>query len=118
MTWIGPEAGDETRRQLGRFRLLKKLGEGGLGVVYLGEDVADGTLVAVKTLHPNLTNYETAVRRFRKEARLLSEVKNANVCRLLDFNEDQGVHYLVMEFLQGESLGSVLTKHKKLPESV
>ena len=122
-TWLGPQVvGDSSlaggRRQLGRFRLLKKLGEGGLGVVYLGEDSADGKLVAVKTLHAHLTSNETAVRRFRKEARLLAEVKSANVCRILDFNEDQGVHYLVMEFLQGDSLGSLLVKYKNFPEPI
>ncbi len=71
-----------------------------------------------RLMHAHLTNNEASVRRFRKEARLLAEVKSPHVCRLLDFNEDQGIHYLVMEYLQGESLGAFLTKCKKLPEPV
>jgi serine/threonine protein kinase/class 3 adenylate cyclase len=102
--------------QLGRFRLLKKLGEGGLGVVYLAEDKADGKKVAVKTLHRHLTSNETSVRRFKKEARLLAEVRTANVCQLLDFNQDKGIYYLVMEFLEGQSLGDFLAQTKKLSE--
>jgi serine/threonine protein kinase/class 3 adenylate cyclase len=100
--------------QLGRFRLLEKLGEGGMGTVYRAEDTADGSIVAVKTLRE--VRGPEAVRRFHKEARLLAEVNNPYVTNLLEVNEDNGTPYLVLEYVAGRSLDRVLAERHRLPE--
>ena len=101
---------------LGRFRLLEVLGSGGQGVVYRAEDTADGTTVALKVLRPEWAGHAGASRRFRKEARLLAEVNNPYVVSLLEHNEDGGVAYLVMEFVTGRTLSSVLKAQGRLDE--
>jgi class 3 adenylate cyclase len=105
------------RERLGRFRLLEKLGQGGMGEVYRAEDVSTGAVVAVKTLLPELAGRPEAFARFRKEARLLAEVNNPYVANLLEVNEDDGVHYLAVEFVAGRSLVGLLGPGKVLPEA-
>jgi hypothetical protein len=68
-------------KQLGRFRLLKKVGQGGMGVVYRAEDSAEGTIVAIKIPLGDFRRDPEAKRRFRKEARLLAQVDNPYVAR-------------------------------------
>jgi serine/threonine protein kinase len=104
------------RQQLGRFRLLEKLGQGGMGTVYRAEDLADGSVVAVKVLRADWAGRPEALRRFHKEARLLAEVNNPHVTNLLEVNEDAGVHYLVMEFVAGTNLAKVLSERGRLDE--
>lgn len=101
---------------LGRFRLIEKIGQGGMGAVYRAEDVSNGTQVAIKVLRPDMMRLPTASRRLGKEARLLAQVNNPYVTNLLEVNEDNGIHYLVMEFVAGQDLGKLLTKNGPLPE--
>jgi serine/threonine protein kinase/class 3 adenylate cyclase len=109
-------AGPELGECLGRFRLLERLGAGGLGRVYRAEDVSDGTVVAIKVLHPHLAGLPQALRRFHKEARLLGEVHNPYVANLVEVNEDHGVHFLALEFVAGQSLGRLLGQRQRLDE--
>jgi serine/threonine protein kinase/class 3 adenylate cyclase len=102
--------------RLGRFRLLERLGEGGLGRVYRGEDLADGTSVAIKVLRDQFVGHRQALWRFRKEARLLAEVNNPYVANLIEVNEDAGIQYLVLEFIAGQSLGKLLDERGPLEE--
>ncbi len=102
-------------RTLGRFRLIELVGEGGLGQVYRAEDVADGAIVAIKVLHAHLANRGTILKRFQKEARLLGEVHNPYVANLIEVNEDAGVHYLALEFIDGPSLASLLRDRALCP---
>jgi serine/threonine protein kinase/class 3 adenylate cyclase len=101
---------------LGRFRLLEKLGEGGMGEVYKALDEADGSLVALKLLRPEWAARPNALRRFRKEARMLAQVKNPYVTNLLELNEDRGRHYIVLEYVAGRSLDRVLAERGRLDE--
>jgi serine/threonine protein kinase/class 3 adenylate cyclase len=102
--------------RLGRYRLREKLGQGGMGAVYRGEDLADGTEVALKVLKGEWASRPGAMRRFRKEARLLGEVNNPYVTNLLEINEDDGIHFIVLEFVRGQSLGQVLTSNPFMNE--
>jgi serine/threonine protein kinase/class 3 adenylate cyclase len=102
--------------RLGRFRLLERLGEGGLGRVYRAEDLADGTPVAIKVLHERFTAHYQASRRFHKEARMLAEVNNPYIANLIEVNEDAGIQYLVLEFVAGQSLGKLLDERGSLEE--
>jgi class 3 adenylate cyclase len=106
-----------TARQLGRFRLLDKLGEGGMGAVYRAEDLTDGSPAAIKVLRPDVVDRPDALRRFLKEARLLGEIKHPNVANLLEVNQDAGVHYLVLEFVSGRRLDQELSQRGRLDEA-
>ncbi|QQR43652.1 protein kinase [Myxococcus xanthus] len=93
----------------GRFRVLRPLGSGGMGEVYLGEQVSLGRKVAIKVLHHDLHAQAGMAERFKREARLLSAVEHPAVVRIVDFGESGDHACLVMEFVEGESLYDVLT---------
>lgn len=102
--------------RLGRFHVREKLGQGGMGAVYRAEDTVDGTIVAIKVLRPELVERKESLRRFYKEARLLAEVNHPNVTNLLEANEDDGIYYLVLEFIAGQSIGQELARCGQLDE--
>jgi len=96
--------------------LLNKLGEGAQGVVHRAEDPSNGSIVAIKILRTDRSGNHDVIRRFRKEARLMAEANNPYVVNLLEFNEDDGVPYMVLEFVAGESLGHLLNARNRLDE--
>jgi serine/threonine protein kinase len=102
--------------RLGRFRLLERLGQGGMGTVYRALDPADGTVVAVKVLRPEFLHRPGALRRFHKEARILAEVNSPYVTNLLEVNEDAGIEYLVVEYVAGRTLGQLVAERGPLDE--
>jgi tRNA A-37 threonylcarbamoyl transferase component Bud32 len=97
----------------GRYRIVKLLGEGGMGAVYLGEQNIGGTLrkVAVKTLHLHLSNDPKIKQRFERECATVAELQHPNTIQLYDYGTtEEGILYMVMEFVQGDSLASILEK--------
>ena len=95
-------------RSLGPYRILKRLGSGGMGIVYLAEDSRLGRRVAVKVL-PSSANPE-ALRRFVREARTAAALQHPHIAVLYDVGKDAGVSYLVMERVEGESLRAAIGK--------
>lgn len=113
---FGAAAGESALpERLGRFRLLEPLGEGGMGAVFKARDESDGSVVALKVLRPH-SGGDDAIRRFRKEARLLREVVSPCVANLLEDNEDAGRNYLVIEYVAGQSLDKLLDSRGRLSE--
>lgn len=104
--------------KLGRYVIESRLGEGGMGIVYKAVDQSTGNIVALKVLHPSLVGRGNSLKRFRKEARMLAAVNNPLVTNLFEANEDQGLHFLAMEFIDGVDLKKVLGKLSRLPESL
>jgi serine/threonine protein kinase len=102
---------------LGRFQLLELLGEGGQGLVYRAQDTADGSIVALKVLRSERAARPEVLRRFRKEARLLAEANNPHVVNLLEFNEEDSVPYLVLEFVAGKTLDDLIKQQTRLDEA-
>lgn len=103
---------------LGRFRIVRKIGQGGMGSVFEAHDVANDRRVAIKTLRGSAVGLKQTLQRFRKEARLLASVRNPHVANLLEANEERGLHYLAMEFVEGPTLKQALEKFGALDEAL
>ena len=102
-------------RQVGDYRVVSKLGEGGMGMVYKGQHAALGQVVAIKSLHSALMNNQSAKERFIREAQALARVTHPNIISLLNFiNNDTGC-FIVMEFAEGEDLEAKLQKMGIIP---
>lgn len=91
-------------RQLSHFYIVGPLGSGGMGDVYEAQDLRLPRSVALKVLKPALLENRVAVRRFRREARLAASLNHPNICTILDIGEADGVSFIAMELLQGDSL--------------
>ena len=90
--------------RLGQYRIDALLGQGGMGAVYLATDEMLGRHVAIKVLRDDVNAQGTATERFRSEAQILSRLDHPHILRLYGFSQDQGVLYMVTEFVRGEAL--------------
>jgi serine/threonine-protein kinase len=92
----------------GRYRIAERIGEGGVGAVYRGEHVGTGRVVAIKVLHSLFASQTDFRKRFEREARAASRLSHPACVGVLDFGEDAGQLYLVMEFAAGRLLAERL----------
>jgi eukaryotic-like serine/threonine-protein kinase len=99
-----------------RYHVIKKLGEGGMGQVYLAEHVKMGRRSAIKVMSPAMVHDPDAVARFNREAANASRITHPNVCAVYDFGETpDGLIYLAMEFVEGEPLTAIIEREGALP---
>src|SRR5262245_39792392 len=104
----------ELPEQLGRYRILRKLGAGGMGAVYLAQDTQLGRKVALKVPHFTAED-SVAVERFRREARLAAGIDHPNLCPVHDVGEADGIHYFTMPYVEGTPLSRRIAPGRPWP---
>jgi len=98
-----------------RYHIQELLGVGGMGRVYVAEHVALGRKSAVKVINPSLANSAEAISRFNREAANASRINHPNVAQIYDFGESDGVLYLAMEYIEGETLSTTIERLGPMP---
>jgi formylglycine-generating enzyme required for sulfatase activity len=101
--------------QFGEYRLLSKLGQGGMGVVWKAEHQRMKRLVAIKMLPPATMKSPDVIRRFYREVQAAAQLSHPNIVTAHDAGECRGVHYLVMEYVEGQDLARTVKQHGPLP---
>jgi len=99
----------------GRYKIMGLIGEGGMGSVYLGEQIAMGRKTAIKVLHAGADDAD-AIARFRRGSRNAARIDHPNVCRVFEYGDPPGgLHFLAMEFIEGESIHDLLKWKDPIP---
>jgi hypothetical protein len=109
-----PRTDGDIPREIGRYRLLEKLGAGGMGVVFQAIHIDLERTVALKVLPLNRIPGRRRIARFRQEMRALGKLQHPNIVAALDAGEAQGVYFLVMEYIDGVTLSALLATHGPL----
>jgi hypothetical protein len=111
---LAPPQGPDEIGRLAHYRVLRVLGEGGMGVVFLAEDVRLGRAVALKTMKPQVAAEPRNRQRFLREARAAAKVEDDHIVPIYDVGEDRDVPWLAMPFLKGQTLDELLKRLKVL----
>lgn len=109
--------GLDTAKCVGNYDLLEKIAEGGMGAIYRGRHRESGQIVAIKIMAPHLTQNPLLLKRFEQEFRAASRLDHPNIVRAIDYNDNGKCPYLVMEFVEGESLGQKIDREGAMPEA-
>ena len=92
----------------GRYQVVEEMGRGGMGKVYKVIDTKLKEELALKVIHPEIAVKEKIIERFGNELKMACKISHKNVCRMYHLEEEKGIHYLTMEFIQGESLKDMI----------
>ncbi|MCX7606218.1 MAG: serine/threonine protein kinase [Bacteroidia bacterium] len=101
--------------EVGNYQIIRPLAEGGMGTVWLAQHTLLGYPVVIKSLHPQYVQREDLRQRFFTEARLLAQLQHPSIVRLYDFTIQDGVPYIIMEYVEGKSLDTLLARKRGLP---
>jgi serine/threonine-protein kinase len=101
---------DLTGRELGDFRILRRLGQGGMGQVYLAEQLSLKRRVALKIMRADLAANTTALKRFKHEAEAVARLTHANIVQVYAVGVEEGLHYMALEYVDGRNLREYLAK--------
>lgn len=97
-----------------RYKLLERIGSGGMSIVYKGQDLSLGRLVAIKMLHEGLTGDHGFLTRFQREAHAAANLSHSNIVTVHDIGQDEHRHYIVMEYVEGQTLKQIIRDQNKL----
>ncbi len=100
-----------------RYEILEQLGGGGMAIVYKGQDKLLHRLVTIKILRPEFTLDQDFIRRFQREAQAVARLSHPNIVNIYDVGQENDIHYLIMEYVNGEDLKTILKREKTLPFS-
>lgn len=103
-------------QMLGKYKLLKVIGTGGMGKVWKGQD-RYGNVVAIKVMHSSEATTDAQLKRFQREAEVMSRLPHRNICRVFEMSEFEGIQYLVMEFVDGLTLADLLYERTQAESS-
>ncbi|HWQ10518.1 MAG TPA: serine/threonine-protein kinase, partial [Holophaga sp.] len=96
--------------RIGKFEILRRIGKGAMGEVFLGRDPVLGREVAIKTILASSAFGDEAKARFEREARSTALLNHPNIVTVFEFGETEGLHYLAMEYLEGEDLEALIQR--------
>jgi serine/threonine protein kinase len=99
----------------GRYEIVQRLGQGGMGAVYKARDLELDRMVALKVIRPDLAKNPAIIDRFKQELRLSQRVTHRNVIRIYDLGEGDGVKFITMEYIEGQDLRTLIHHRKKFP---
>lgn len=102
--------------RLGNYAILGRIAEGGMGTVVKARNDQNGEIVAIKLMYGDMVDNPVMLKRFEQEFRAASTIEHPNVVRALDYGENEGVPYLVMEYVEGESLAKLIEREAPLKE--
>ncbi|MDI6740567.1 MAG: serine/threonine-protein kinase, partial [Candidatus Edwardsbacteria bacterium] len=102
-------------QRVGNYLIERTLSTGGMAVIYMGRHAELGRPVVIKQLHPHLSRDQGFVRRFEREAKILGTLHHENIVDVLDYFEQQGSYYIVLEYVDGGSLRDLLARQRRLP---
>jgi serine/threonine-protein kinase len=108
-------AGRSSGFKVDRYLLLDLIGQGGMGRVYLARDTRLNRRVALKILSPERINNPRAIARFQREARVGAQLQHENLVRIYDFGESNGRYFLVMEYIEGKTIGTLISEQGAMP---
>lgn len=108
----GPKSAPELPELFGRYKVLQRIGRGGMGSVYLAEDTQLGRKVALKVPHFSADEGPRALDRFLREAKAAATLDHPNICPVYDVGQVGGVHYLTMAYIEGKSLADYISRDK------
>ncbi|HEX8765877.1 MAG TPA: protein kinase, partial [Candidatus Acidoferrum sp.] len=99
-------------RQISHYQVIERLGSGGMGTVWLAEDLQLGRRVALKFLAEDLAKHQQALDRFKLEARTASSLNHPNICTIFEIGQADGEYFIAMELVEGEPLDRYLSRHR------
>ncbi|HXE74719.1 MAG TPA: protein kinase [Candidatus Xenobia bacterium] len=108
-------AEEAKQKKIGKYEVIEELGRGAMGVVYKARDPFIGRLVALKTISPGLLDNPELLKRFYREAQAAGGLQHPNIVIIYDLGEADGLPYIAMEFLEGESVEKLIARQPKIP---
>ena len=102
-------------KTIGRYKIIKKIGEGGMGIVYKGIQISLNRPVAIKILPQSMVSDTEFVKRFKQEALSVAKLNHRNIIQVYDTEQLEGNYFIIMEYIEGETLDELLKRKKALP---